>query len=111
MSATARSDGDLLPLESWPPEARVAVARLGETVRELRERTEQLQRALDSRVAIEQAKGVLCERLLLRPDDAFTLLRRAARSAQMPLHELAREVVASRANPEPLARELARRGI
>jgi hypothetical protein len=100
------SPADLLADElgaNWPPEARAAVALLNE-------RAHQLQRALESRVAIEQAKGVLCERLALPPEAAFSLLRGAARSAQMPIHELARDVVSSRSNPEPLARELARRG-
>ena len=87
---------------AWPAEAV-------EAVEVLRRRTEQLQYALESRIAIEQAKGVLAERLLTTPDDAFTVLRRAARSAQMPLHELARQVVHEPATPQPVQRELARR--
>ena len=96
-------------VDGWPDDARTVVDTLSMTIRELRERAEQLQRALDSRIVIEQAKGVLSERFLLEPDAAFTLLRRAARSAQMPLHELARQVVESRSNPDAIARELVRR--
>ncbi|MET9273534.1 GAF and ANTAR domain-containing protein [Kribbella sp. NPDC003557] len=43
-------------------------------------RTDQLQTALDSRVLIEQAKGLLSERLGLSLDDAFTVMRRHARN-------------------------------
>ena len=55
--------------------------------------TEQLQTALNSRILIEQAKGVLAERLQLDVADAFTLLRSSARSRNRRLSELARAVV------------------
>jgi transcriptional regulator with GAF, ATPase, and Fis domain len=50
---------------------------------------EQLQGALNSRVAIEQAKGVLAERLGLDMDQAFGLLRGQARAQGRRLAELA----------------------
>jgi hypothetical protein len=52
----------------------------------------QLQAALTSRVVIEQAKGVLAERLQLSPDDAFMMLRAAARSRNRLLSDLARDI-------------------
>jgi hypothetical protein len=55
--------------------------------------TEQLQTALNSRVLIEQAKGVLAERLRVSVDDAFTVLRRAARRQNRRLVDLAEAVV------------------
>jgi len=55
--------------------------------------TEQLQTALNSRVLIEQAKGVLAERLHLDLDQAFALLRSAARTRNRRLSELAQLVV------------------
>jgi GAF domain-containing protein len=55
--------------------------------------TEQLQTALDSRVLIEQAKGVLAERLHLDMDEAFTLLRGYARNHSRRLSDLAQAVV------------------
>ncbi len=65
----------------------------------LLERTIQLQTALESRIVIEQAKGVLAGRLGLSIDDAFALLRRAARSNGTKIHDLAAEIVASRETP------------
>jgi transcriptional regulator with GAF, ATPase, and Fis domain len=52
----------------------------------------QLQRALDSRVTIEQAKGVLAERLRITVDAAFVLLRAHARNHNLHLSDLARQV-------------------
>jgi transcriptional regulator with GAF, ATPase, and Fis domain len=53
---------------------------------------EQLQGALNSRVAIEQAKGMLAERLGLAMDQAFNLLRTQARTQNRRLAELAAAV-------------------
>jgi AmiR/NasT family two-component response regulator len=91
-----------------PRDAPLEVEQLRAELRELRERTAQLQRALESRVVIEQAKGVLAERLGVSIDNAFTLLRRAARSRQMRIHDLAAQVVDARATPPAVAREVAR---
>jgi len=78
-------DRDVLPAE--------------EELRFLRERVSQLQGALDSRVVVEQAKGMLAERFRLDIEDAFLMLRYAARSSRRNIHEVAREVIASRATP------------
>ena len=53
----------------------------------------QLQVALNSRVIIEQAKGILAERLRTTPDEAFLILRRYARDHNRPLTELAGDVI------------------
>ena len=55
--------------------------------------TEQLETALNSRVLIEQAKGVLAERLHVDVADAFTVLRNGARSHNRRLSELAQAIV------------------
>jgi transcriptional regulator with GAF, ATPase, and Fis domain len=54
---------------------------------------EQLQGALNSRVAIEQAKGKLAERLGLDMDMAFTLLRAYARDRNLRLSDLAQAFI------------------
>jgi GAF domain-containing protein len=53
----------------------------------------QLQVALNSRVMIEQAKGILAERLRTTPDEAFLILRRYARDHNRPLTKLASDVI------------------
>jgi hypothetical protein len=58
----------------------------------------QLQLALTSRIVIEQAKGVLAERLKISADDAFEVLRGVARSRNRLLSELARDVASGTAD-------------
>jgi GAF domain-containing protein len=53
----------------------------------------QLQVALNSRVMIEQAKGILAERLRTSPDQAFVVLRSYARDHNHPLTQLADDVI------------------
>ena len=54
---------------------------------------EQLQRALDSRVIIEQAKGVIAQQLDLTMEEAFSRLRRHARNNNRPLRQTAGDIV------------------
>ncbi|MHA7304934.1 ANTAR domain-containing protein [Arthrobacter sp. TMN-49] len=54
---------------------------------------EQLQRALNSRIVIEQAKGVIAHTANVSIDEAFILLRSYARSHSQPLSEASRNVV------------------
>jgi len=54
---------------------------------------EQLQMALNSRVLIEQAKGVLAYTHDLSMDEAFTRLRQYARSNRLPMAEVAKGLV------------------
>lgn len=60
---------------------------------EIRLRSEQLQEALDSRVVIEQAKGMLAEAMGVSVDTAFTLLREHARANNATLRSVAEAVV------------------
>jgi hypothetical protein len=83
-------------------EAAVAVGRLLAVTEAAYERRAQLEQALQSRVAIEQAKGVLAERYGLELDAAFELIRRAARSNRMKLHDLVRKVKPGEPTPEEL---------
>jgi hypothetical protein len=71
-----------------------------------RERAAQLQQALDTRVVIEQAKGILAERFGLDMEAAFAMLRGSARAQRIKIHLLARAVVLDRETPEPIIRWL-----
>lgn len=63
----------------------------------LRRENDQLRTALVTRIVIEQAKGMLAERLTVEVDDAFERLRREARNRRMKLHALAVAVIAREA--------------
>jgi GAF domain-containing protein len=75
--------------------------------REARLLAEQLSDALNARVTIEQAKGVLAERLQIAVDEAYSLLRVYALDRQVRLAEVARQVV----NAELGADQLQRRAL
>lgn len=53
---------------------------------------EQLQYALNSRIVIEQAKGVLSARASLDMDEAFTTMRQYARNHKQLLIDVARAI-------------------
>jgi GAF domain-containing protein len=87
----------------WPPEAELALMAFTDlaaimiaTVMHGQQQTElagQLQRALDSRVVIEQAKGILAEREQVSLHEAYRLMRAQARSQRRRLSELADQLV------------------
>ena len=62
----------------------------------------QLQNALHSRVAIEQAKGVIAEQAKVGMDEAFDLLRRYARDHNQRLSEVVAQVVGHRLSANDL---------
>ena len=62
-------------------------------------RTVQLQTALDSRIVIEQAKGIVAARDAISPDEAFHKIRAQARSERRKLHDLASEIVSTTSKP------------
>ena len=53
---------------------------------------EQLNEALNSRIVIEQAKGVIAERARIGTDEAFNRLRHHARSNNLRLADVAKDV-------------------
>lgn len=77
-------------------------------VEQLQTQNAQLAHALESRVVIEQAKGVLAERYSLPMDASFDLLRRSARTNRVPIHELAARVVNEESTPIEVALTLAK---
>lgn len=89
--------GRLRPTQAALAQALADVATIGILQeRALRERellAEQLQTALNSRIVVEQAKGIIAERTGLDTDAAFTLMRTTARSRQRRLAEFARDIV------------------
>ncbi|MGQ0843916.1 MAG: GAF and ANTAR domain-containing protein [Sporichthyaceae bacterium] len=79
-------------------QALVDVATIGLMQVDLGRRREvlvsQLQTALNTRVAVEQAKGILAERHRTTPAEAFTALRSHARRTNRKLTDLANAVIA-----------------
>ena len=63
----------------------------------------QLQHALDSRVVIEQAKGMIAERLQLTMEQAFATMRSHARNHNLRLGDVARDVISGALRPASLA--------
>ena len=73
-------------------------------LRDVQAVAEQLEEALNSRTAVEQAKGVLGQRLGIGMDEAFSRLRGFARARQSHLTDIALEVVAGTLQPEQVLR-------
>ena len=87
------SDDDVDAVRTLADIATAYVVRAGELV-EARTIAAQLQKALDSRIVIEQAKGVLSNRHDITIGSAFDALRSYARRHRRPLREVAADVVA-----------------
>jgi GAF domain-containing protein len=94
-------DDDVRVAQAFADIATIAILQ-ERLVKEREVLAAQLQTALDSRVIIEQAKGVLAERLGFDMDTAFSTLRDAARRANRRLSDVAREVVDSRGRTDLL---------
>jgi transcriptional regulator with GAF, ATPase, and Fis domain len=88
--------GELNPRDAAVAQALADVATIGilqeRSIRETSIVTEQLQRALDSRVLIEQAKGVLSQTASIGMDQAFAALRNHARNHNLTLRTVAQGV-------------------
>jgi len=82
------TDADVALGQALADVASIAIAQ-DATVRSVELRADQLQRALDSRVAIEQAKGMLAERERIDMDEAFDRLRHHSRRTNRRLTEVA----------------------
>jgi transcriptional regulator with GAF, ATPase, and Fis domain len=92
--------GELSDLALRTTRAMVDVATIGllqeRSIRHQEILTEQLQTALNSRVVIEQAKGLVGERLGVDMEGAFAALRGYARGHNLKLGDVARAVVTGR---------------
>jgi AmiR/NasT family two-component response regulator len=87
-------------------EASAAVSRLFRATGAAYERAAQLETALESRIVIEQAKGMLAERLSIELDEAFELIRASARANRIKLRDLAERVTVERETPREIASRL-----
>jgi AmiR/NasT family two-component response regulator len=103
-------------LERVREEAAAAVSRLEVSLAELRATQQRLaagrprrerlhdsviarlQARLESQPVIEQAKGILMARGGCGPEEAFDILRRASQRSNVPVRELAEEIVAQAAS-------------
>jgi GAF domain-containing protein len=76
----------------FAPYAAVAIANMAE-YQSARDMASNLQVALESRAAIEQAKGILMERHRLTADQAFQFLAHASMNANRKLRDIAEHLV------------------
>lgn len=86
------TETDLVLARALADVAGIAILQ-DQALRESENRAGQLQHALDSRVIIEQAKGVVAERAKSDMDQSFDMIRRYARSRRQLLTEVAAELV------------------
>ncbi|HEU5469844.1 MAG TPA: GAF and ANTAR domain-containing protein, partial [Actinophytocola sp.] len=99
--AGALPDQDLLVAQALADTATIGIlqeraVRRGEIL------TEQLETALHSRIAIEQAKGVLAQAGSLDMDQAFQALRNYARSHNARLSDTAQHIVTGTLEPDQI---------
>ena len=73
------------------------------------ELTAGLQRALDSRVIVEQAKGFLSAHWEIEPQAAFEVLRRHSRSNSIKVHAVAEDILSGKVLPDQLGHRSDRR--
>lgn len=90
--------GELAPQDISVAQALADVATIGilqeRTIRNGGVVAEQLQRALDTRILIEQAKGVLAASVGMTMNEAFAAMRTHARNGNLTLRTVAEDVVA-----------------
>lgn len=85
------ADNDVDLARALADVASIAIVQ-GEVVRQSEVVQSQLERALDSRVVIEQAKGMIAQGAMVDMDGAFLALRNFARSNNRRLTEVARSL-------------------
>jgi transcriptional regulator with GAF, ATPase, and Fis domain len=96
------SDADLTIAQALADAATIAILH-DQAAREAQLVTGQLQTALNSRIVIEQAKGVLAERARVDMDEAFSRLRRHARDHNRPLSSVATDLVQGQLSDDVVA--------
>ena len=102
MTLLSRSTGALLPDDAATAHALADVATIGmlqeQISQERSDAASRMHRALEARILVEQAKGVVAHSLTITIDDAFILLRAYARSKRVTILAVA-ECVTRNAMP------------
>jgi GAF domain-containing protein len=95
----ALSDDDLSEAQALADVATIGLLqhRAAEDAERL---TGQLQHALESRIVIEQAKGVLAEHSNIPTDQAFDALRKYSRNYNRRLSDVARDIIERAVDPD-----------
>jgi|GEM_PF-132760 len=92
-------ENDLVAAQAFADVATIGILHQ-RTLHESDTIREQLQSALNSRIVIEQAKGVVAQLLKVSIDEAFTIIRDHARRTQQGLTTVATAIVERRLIPE-----------
>ncbi len=96
------SESDVVAAQALADIATIAILQ-HRSVLEAQVVNDQLNHALNSRVVIEQAKGIVAERKSLNMDQAFATLRNHARRNNLRLADVARDVISGTLTPAALA--------
>jgi len=91
-TANAFSDADRWVLAQFAAHAGVLLTNM-DALQDARELAENLQKAMEYRSVIEQAKGILVERHKLTPDQAFRMLVEASMHTNRKVRDLAEDLV------------------
>jgi GAF domain-containing protein len=95
-------DADVELAQALADIASIAILQ-AKAVQDAQQRDDQLQHALDSRVVIEQAKGVLAERAQVDMDTAFNWIRTRARNSNTQLTTIATRIITGELAPTDIA--------
>jgi GAF domain-containing protein len=98
----AMTDADVMAAQAFADVATIAILQ-HRAVLEAQVLNEQLNHALNSRIVIEQAKGVLAERAGVDMEQAFSRLRNYARNHNIRLVDIAQHVIDGTLTSEALA--------
>ena len=96
------TESELVVAQALADAATIGIMQ-AQAAREAQVVTTQLRQALHSRVAIEQAKGMLAERFGIDMSDAFDRLRGFARNGNLLLGQVATDLVEGTLDPAALA--------
>ena len=96
------ADLDIESVSALAEAAAVGIAQC-RAYRTTTDRADMLQDTLDSRVLIEQAKGILAAQTKSTPDDAFKLMRHYAQCHGQLMHDVAEATVRGRLDADAFA--------